>query len=200
MKYESLQKMTVITGLLVFSLGICSYAEDKVSMMKEASLPKEKASEVKSGNVSDDKERVSLMAVDGHPLDDDDFILSNVKMGDEPERIFRLNGVPDMVSHGTISDEYHWKNAGLTVVVNRKLPYAYVQRKDVQLKKGEGFSGVSRLYIDGKAAITKRGITVGSLRENVLRAYGAPEEVLWDGTDKSFYFIYKAGQKRLSSL
>ena len=70
MKYESLQKMTVITGLLVFSLGICSYAEDKVSMMKEASLPKEKASEVKSGNVSDDKERVSLMAVDGHPLDD----------------------------------------------------------------------------------------------------------------------------------
>lgn len=37
MKYESLQKMTVITGLLVFSLGICSYAEDKVSMMKEAS-------------------------------------------------------------------------------------------------------------------------------------------------------------------
>ena len=94
MKYESLQKMTVITGLLVFSLGICSYAEDK--------------------------ERVSLMAVDGHPLDDDDFILSNVKMGDEPERIFRLNGVPDMVSHGTISDEYHWKNAGLTVVVNRK--------------------------------------------------------------------------------
>ena len=42
MKYESLQKMTVITGLLVFSLGICSYAEDKVSMMKEASLPKEK--------------------------------------------------------------------------------------------------------------------------------------------------------------
>ena len=80
MKYESLQKMTVITGLLVFSLGICSYAEDKVSMMKEASLPKEKASEVKSGNVSDDKERVSLMAVDGHPLDDDDFILSNVLM------------------------------------------------------------------------------------------------------------------------
>lgn len=79
MKYESLQKMTVITGLLVFSLGICSYAEDKVSMMKEASLPKEKASEVKSGNVSDDKEGVSLMAVDGHPLDDDDFILSNVK-------------------------------------------------------------------------------------------------------------------------
>ena len=122
MKYESLQKMTVITGLLVFSLGICSYAEDKVSMMKEASLPKEKASEVKSGNVSDDKERVSLMAVDGHPLDDDDFILSNVKMGDEPERIFRLNGVPDMVSHGTISDEYHWKNAGLTesTTENRK--------------------------------------------------------------------------------
>ena len=109
MKYESLQKMTVITGLLVFSLGICSYAEDKVSMMKEASLPKEKASEIKSGNVSDDKERVSLMAVDGHPLDDDDFILSNVKMGDEPERIFHLNGVPDIVSHGTISDEYHWK-------------------------------------------------------------------------------------------
>ena len=27
MKYESLQKMTVITGLLVFSLGICSYAD-----------------------------------------------------------------------------------------------------------------------------------------------------------------------------
>lgn len=200
MKYESLQKMTVITGLLVFFLGICSYAEDKVSMMKEASLPKEKASEIKSGNVSDDKERVSLMAVDGHPLDDDDFILSNVKMGDEPERIFHLNGVPDIVSHGTISDEYHWKDAGLTVVVNRKLPYAYVQRKDVQLKKGEGFSGVSRLYIDGKAAITKRGITVGSLRENVLRAYGAPEEVLWDGTDKSFYFIYKAGQKKIKFI
>ena len=54
MKYESLQKMTVITGLLVFSLGICSYAEDKVSMMKEASLPKVKASVVKSGSVSDD--------------------------------------------------------------------------------------------------------------------------------------------------
>ena len=34
MKYESLQKMTVITGLLVVSLGRCSYAEDKVSMMK----------------------------------------------------------------------------------------------------------------------------------------------------------------------
>ena len=75
-----------------------------------------------------------------------------------------------------------------------------MQRKDVQLKKGEGFSGVSRLYIDGKAAITKRGITVGSLRENVLRAYGAPEEVLWDGTDKSFYFIYKAGQKKIKFI
>ena len=33
MKYESLQKMTVITGLLVFSLGICSYAEDKVKSL-----------------------------------------------------------------------------------------------------------------------------------------------------------------------
>ena len=49
MKYESLQKMTVITGLLVFSLGICSYAEDKVSMMKEASLPKEKSFRSKIG-------------------------------------------------------------------------------------------------------------------------------------------------------
>ena len=38
MKYESLQKMTVITGLLVFSLGICSYAEDKVSMMRNEYL------------------------------------------------------------------------------------------------------------------------------------------------------------------
>ncbi len=55
-----------------------------------------------------------------------------VKRGDRV--MLMLNNQASMVSHGTISDEYHWKNAGLTVVVNRKLHYAYVQRKDVQLK------------------------------------------------------------------
>lgn len=200
MKYESLRKLTAIMGLFVFSIGICSYAEDKSSVMKGNSLQEEKASEVKFENTADNKEQESLVAVDGHILDDNDFILNNIKMGDEPERVFHSNGIPDMISHGTISDEYHWKDAGLTVVVNRKLPYVYAQRKDIQLKNKSAFFGVSRFYVDGKKTTTQRGIAVGSLRENVLRAYGVPEKVLWDGTNKSFHFIYKACQKEIKFI
>ena len=58
-----------------------------------------------------------------------------------------------MVSHGTISDEYHWKNAGLTVVVNRKFTLCLcANEKMYSCKKGEGFSGVSRLYIDWQSS------------------------------------------------
>lgn len=129
-----------------------------------------------------------LLPVDGSPLTAGDFSFSGVSLGEPPEKAEQVMGNPISVSEGSLHKEYRW--SGLTLTVNRSFPYRYMIRGDLSIPKTMENPGVSRIYADGQTLITRRGISVGARRENVIRTYGAPEQVLWDGTRKCFYFVY----------
>lgn len=129
-----------------------------------------------------------LLPVDGSPLTAGDFSFSGVSLGETPEKAEQVMGNPLSVSEGSLHKEYRWD--GLTLTVNRAFPYQYMNRSDLSIPKTMDAPGVSRIYADGQTLITRRGISVGTRRENVLRTYGAPEQVLWDGGRKCFYFVY----------
>lgn len=200
MSYTSLWKLTAVMGLVWFSAGILPLSANNERGDKSISIETKAVSEEVLLNKKDEKGKKFLSGIGGQPLDDTDFILSEVNFGDSPDKVIDLNGVPDSVIHGTISDEYHWAKSGLTVVVNRKLPYDYSQRTDLNFTNKISFSGTSLLYVEGKSAVTKRGISVGSFRENVLRTYGRPMTVLWDGPNQSFHLLYVLGEKEISFI
>lgn len=142
-------------------------------------------------------EKVRIVkAIQGHPLSENDFMLSGVSLGGDIHKIIALKGKPEIIAHDFLRNEYHWP--GLTIVVQNKDPYNYANRQDVTIDKKISLQGIISFYVDGESAVTARGIDVGDLRENVLRAYGIPTEVLWDGIKKEFLLRYISENKGIT--
>ena len=149
------------------------------NVKKDDKAVKTKVKSVKS----ESKNIQKLKDIQGKALNEMDFTLSRIKLGESIEKIVALKGKADKVIHHFLRDEFHWD--GFTVIVNNDAPYFYTNRKDLNLNKRISFRGMVTFYIDGENVVTARGIRVGDLRENVLRTYGTPTEVLWDGEKKT---------------
>lgn len=137
-----------------------------------------------------------LRPINGRPMDVDDFTFHGVALGDSAKVMVGLEGKPDAIHRGNLKDNYVWQ--GLQVSAYSDFLSKYMNRKDLPVEQVIPKKGISDIYIHGGDFTTQRGIRVGSKRENVLRVYGRPDEVLWDGDAQSFYLLYSGYGKELS--
>lgn len=137
----------------------------------------------------------SLISINGNELQENDFHLCRIKLGDSIDHLMQLKGQANKINRNFLRNEYQWE--GLIVTVNNEMPYAYSNRSDLTLKKQMDTKGVLSFYVNEKSSVTNRNISVGSIRENVIRAYGKPDDILWSRKEGQFYFFYSKGNKIL---
>ena len=58
-------------------------------------------------------------------------------------------------------------------------------------------AGAVKIGIMNSAISTSRGIHVGDSREKVVRSYGRPAQIVWNGPQKQLYLIYEKDAKQL---
>lgn len=134
-----------------------------------------------------------LLPIDASPLVDDDFVLHGMALGDRASSLIRKMGTPDAISRGSVSDTYTWKD--FTARVNHAITEESAWKV---MGKTALPTGLTEYRSERKDLKTLRGIHAGSSREDVLRAYGRPLRLLWDGERKDFLLIYEAGDQEIS--
>lgn len=211
MKYRTLPVSFMVLMLCVFSMtGEEAFAINRPSInaddaMNEAEGKKTQSPSTGMGKAEEPQERkdgqskaVELKEINNASLTDRDFTIDMINLGDSISLVRQRKGIPQKVIHGYVSDEYVWDESVITA--NKELPYAYQTRRDLQLKNVLYTDGVSKIYTRGKEVAVQRGIMAGDSRENVLRAYGCPDKVFWDGGEKEFYLLYRKAAKELSFI
>lgn len=163
--------------------------DDKTESKTKDKLEKEKNKE------KEKSKKEEFVPINREPLNNEDFMFNGISLGDSIDSLKTIIGKSDSVDKGNLRDKYNWKNFDITV--EKEFPYFYINRQDLNLKKVLSGTGISSFYIFGKEAETYRHISVGSSRENVIRAYGKPNEVLWNGKDNSYYFGYANKNKKI---
>lgn len=142
---------------------------------------------------SEEKKEEKLSAIRNEALTAKDFAAGGVSLGDMMSQVISREGAPLSVSHENTLDSYTFKD--MTVAQTAPFLQNYSQRKDLPAEFHFPGKGVSDILVTGSSISTPREIHVGSGREEVLRAYGRPLQVLWDGGGKSFYFRYGLAEK-----
>ena len=153
--------------------------------VKKAALPDEAAKSLAE----------PLRSIDGAPLSDMDFAAAGLSLGDDPARAAALFGAPARILPSAVKTEYEWP--ALAVRAVNDLPQRYMNRTDLDLPGRGTAPGINVIYLKGQGIKTARGIAVGSRRENVVRVYGRPVRLLWDGPAGSFYAVYEKDGKML---
>jgi len=103
-------------------------------------------------------------------------------------------GEPERRITGPVHDEYAWE--GFSVSALKELPERYLSKKTVNAD-AEG-PWVTSFYVSGKDAAAVSGISAGDSREKLLRTYGNPSGLLWDGKLNLFYLRYAREGELLS--
>lgn len=189
----SYQGLTTVTGSTLEMPE--KKSSGKPSAAQAASPAKESQPVVKEEKTMATVEE-KMRPIDGRPMDADDFTFHGVALGDSAKVMIGLEGKPDAIHRGNLKDNYVWQ--GLQVSAYSDFLSKYMNRKDLPVDQVIPKKGISDIYIHGGDFTTQRGICIGSRRENVLRLYGRPDEVLWDGEKKSFYLLYSGYRKELS--
>ena len=164
----------------------------------EGAKDEEAASEVKEETKEEKKEEKKeepLFPIDGRALEDADFALPDLPMGSNVDAVKAWHGRAKEIRRGSLADTYVWDD--VTVRVHPDFLDTYNDRDDLSLGTLPP-SGVTAWEITGGDMETARGIHVGSRRENVLRAYGRPTRISWDGEKGTFYFIYEKVEENLT--
>ena len=136
-----------------------------------------------------------LRNIDGAPLVEKDFTAGGISLGDPLSFAVMAKGQPEKIQAAPVHSDYEWKDLVIRAV--NPLSYRYMNRKDLDIPGKETLPGIEAVYLKGPSMETARGIRVGSRRENVLRVYGKPSQVLWDGRQGCFYAVYDAQGKML---
>lgn len=144
------------------------------------------------------KEKASVPAlapIDGKALTDNDFKIGGISFGDPVSHVISLYGNPASHLKNDYANEYNFND--FVVISADDFIYRYMERKDLSLDQKFSNSGVSAIYVIKDSLKTSRGISVGSSRESVVRAYGSPSGTLWDGRNRIFYLNYRMGPKQI---
>ncbi len=181
-------------------------ATEEVRDKAEAQTEKEEIGEANTENAAEDKKSEKaeekkeekkeepLLPIDGRPLSEEDFTLLDISLGGSLDAVKGRNGGAKEIRRGSLADTYVWDD--LTVRVHPDFLDTYNHRDDISLGTLPP-SGVTAWEITGGELTTTRGIHVGSKRENVLRAYGRPARISWDGEKDTFYLIYERIEENL---
>lgn len=140
-------------------------------------------------------EKDERIPVDLSPLDDDDFGVGGICLMDTIAHSIDLKGQPDTMAKGPVMEEYKWK--GLDIRQYSPFLLKYSGRTDLPSDFPSAIPGISEIYLTDGEEHTSRNIRIGSNRENVLRSYGRPDQVLWDEPKGIFYFNYGRDNKEI---
>ncbi len=151
--------------------------------------------EEKNEEKKEEKKEEPLFPIDGRALEEEDFALPDLPMGSTVDAVKAWHGGAKEIRRGSLADTYVWDD--VTVRVHPEFLDTYNHREDISLGALPP-SGVTAWEITGGEVETARGIRVGSRRENVLRAYGRPTSISWDGEKDTFYFIYEKIEENLT--
>lgn len=194
MKYRMKAALLVICVSACSAFGFSVYAEGSpaaaaVSDQKEGAGVNHSAEKKQGGGESHD-----LFPISGKTLFAFDFSVGGVSLGDSVSSLSSL-GTAEKVIHENTRDSYVFKD----MTVKRTAPFLLSYSHRVDLPEDFKFpgKGISEIVVSGAGVKTPRGIGVGSSREDVLRAYGRPLMVLWDGRGKSFHFRYGSGLQEM---
>lgn len=150
---------------------------------------------VKEEKAEEEKEKKEeLFPINGAPLSEEDFWLGEISLGDSIDVAKAAMGPAKEIRRGSLADTYVWD--GCTIRVLPDFLDTYSGREDISL--GDMVSGISSWDITGGDLTTARGIRAGSRRENVLRAYGRPSQIAWDGEKDRFIFTYNGIEENLT--
>lgn len=153
------------------------------------------AGKAAAAKAAPEKKAEALRPISTTPLTDMDFTVRGISLGESFGKAELLAGRPEKAAAGTVRSEYGWKD--LTIRFVNDLAYRYGSREDLSLPGNFQSAGAEAIEITGPSILTPRGLTVGSSRENVLRVYGRPARILWDGPKQSFYFVYEKNGRML---
>lgn len=145
-------------------------------------------------SIPEDRKEV-LRPVSSIPLVDMDFTVRGISLGQSVSAVSEIAGKPVAAELGSVRSEYQWKD--LLVRFVNDLAYRYESRPDLSLPGNFHSAGAEAIDITGPSILTSRGLTTGSSRENVLRVYGRPARILWDGPRQVFYFVYEKEDRML---
>lgn len=186
-----------VLALLLGALGFagCDAAEPNahVPALSAAKVPAEKTAAEKEENVGKKAAAEALLPIDTSPLTEEDFTCHGMALGEGADSLISKMGVPETISRGSVADTYTWKK--LTARVNHAITEESAWKV---MGKSAPPEGLAAYRSEWKDLTTLRGIHVGSSRESVLRAYGRPGQVLWDGEKKEFLLVYEAENKKIS--
>lgn len=194
MKYRMKAALLAICVSACSAFGFSVYAEGShaaaaVSDQKEGAGVDHSAEKKQGGEESHD-----LFPISGKTLSAFDFSVGGVSLGDSISSLSSL-GTAEKVIHENTRDSYVFKD----MTVKRTAPFllSYSHRVDLPEEFKFPGKGISEIVVSGAGVKTPRGIGVGSSREDVLRAYGRPLMVLWDGRGKAFHFRYGSGLQEM---
>ena len=131
-------------------------------------------------------EKPAVPDIDASPLTAHDFLAGGIRLGLPYEETLSHLGKPQGEKQGAVRSEYIWPAMAVRFVSDMAAKY------DENLKPG-----ADAIYIADAKTKTSRGVAVGDARENILRLYGRPTNVLWDGTRGLFHFIYQKDNQLL---
>ena len=132
------------------------------------------------GDAEEVDEKPAVPDIDASPLTAHDFLAGGIRLGLPYEETLSHLGKPQGEKQGAVRSEYIWPAMAVRFVSDMAAKY------DENLKPG-----ADAIYIADAKTKTSRGVAVGDARENILRLYGRPTNVLWDGTRGLFHFIYQ---------
>lgn len=193
MKYRMKAALLAICVSACSAFGFSVYAEGSHATAavsdQKAGAGVNHSAEKKQGG-----EAHNLFPISGKPLSAFDFSVGGVSLGDSISSL-SSRGTAEKVIHENTRDSYIFKD----MTVKRTAPFLLSYSHRVDLPEDFKFpgKGISEIDVSGADVKTPRGIGVGSSREDVLRAYGRPLMVLWDGRGKSFHFRYGSGLKEM---
>lgn len=159
-----------------------------------AAAAEETAQEPSSGGAPQ-KAPVRIASIHDAPLTEEDFRLGGLRLGMSAEEAAATEGMPQKTEHGSVYDESQWD--GITVRFVQENAYAYAARDDLDIPDRFPSAGASVISAEKNGIASSRGITVGDSRENVVRSYGRPSQIYWDGPAQKCYFVYQSGGQQL---
>lgn len=125
-----------------------------------------------------------------------DFDIGGVHIGDSVPDLVAKFGAPEKVRKGNVDDYYFFKNAAATY--RKPLPYGEATAVKIGINPAKVTQGIVSLRTETQALPTGRGLAVGNSRENILRVYGAPKQVLYDPESHQTYYHYALPAENLS--
>lgn len=139
--------------------------------------------------------RQTIRNINRTPLSAEDLQLGGVRLGYSLANVEELRGSPLSMQAGRVRDTFQWEDIKVRFI--QDMAYGYSVRDDLDMGTSFPSSGADAILVEKEGIPTHRGVFVGDSRENVVRAYGTPGQIYWDGPKQQMYMLYELDDKQL---